>query len=95
MPQDASILLNFPVTVSEDWALKAHALLRMGCGSDLHTVRFETVPDDNATRLWITVAATGYGPALHALIGGLPAAEFGAVTPLRGAALPTAISWAA
>lgn len=95
MPQHASRLLNFPVTVSEDLALKARALLCEGCRSDLHTIRFEALPDDHAARLWVTVAANGYGAALHALICGLPAAEFGAVTPLCDAVLPTEIQWAA
>ncbi len=73
------VTVSFPLTVDADLSPAAQALLRHECGGDIRTITLENIPDRHQTRLWVTLAAAAYGLALHAVILGLPAAEFGAV----------------
>jgi hypothetical protein len=73
------LTLSFPLTVDADLGRTAQTLLRQACGGQIRSISFENIPDRHETRLWVTLAAVAYGVALHALILGLPAAEFGAV----------------
>ncbi|WP_236621570.1 hypothetical protein [Asticcacaulis benevestitus] len=73
----------FPLTVDTDLSLTAQTLLRRECGAQIQSIRLEAIPDKHEARLWVTLAAAAYGLALHALILGLPAAQFGAVKTVR------------
>ncbi len=69
----------FPLTVDQDFSATAQTVLRRECGSAIRSITLESIPDKHEMRLWVTLAAAAYTVALHALILGLPAAEFGAV----------------
>ncbi len=71
--------VSFPLTVDADLGGRAQTLLRQECGSHIRAITFENIPDRHQTRLWVTLGAAAYGLALHAVILGLPAAEFGAL----------------
>ena len=73
------LTVSFPLTVDADLGRAAQSLLRRECGDDIRAITFEKIPDRHQTRLWVTLAAAAYGIALHAVILGLPAAEFGAL----------------
>ncbi len=83
MSEDPSSIVRFPVTISEDLSQQAQSLLRAECGAKIQSIALELLPDHHEARLWVTVAAIAYGLAIHALISGLPAAEFGAVRALQ------------
>ena len=74
-----SLNVSFPLTVDADLSGTAQTLLRRECGSQIRAITFEPIPDRHQTRLWVTLGAAAYGLALHAVILGLPAAEFGAL----------------
>ncbi|MDV6330089.1 hypothetical protein [Asticcacaulis sp. 201] len=86
-PDPLPSLLTFPLTVDADLSATAQGLLRRECGCDLHAIDIEAVGDTHDIRCRITVAATACERAMHALIAGLPAAQFGAVEPARAEAL--------
>ena len=71
--------ISFPLTVDADLSGVAQTLLRRECGAQIRAITFENLPDRHQTRLWVTLGAAAYGIALHAVILGLPAAEFGAL----------------
>ena len=73
----------FPLTVASDLSLTAQSLLRRECGAGIHAISLEPRPDTHDMRLWVTLESRAYNPAVHAVIMGLPAAEFGAVRPSR------------
>ena len=73
----------FPLTVDQDVSATAQNLLRRECGGDIRSITLECLPDTHEMRLWVTLAAAAYTVAVHALILGLPAAEFGAVKLAR------------
>ena len=72
-------MVYFPLTVAADLSLTAQSLLRRECGAEINSISLEPIPDKHEMRLWVTLTKAAYGLALHALILGLPAAEFGAV----------------
>ena len=78
-PDPLQATVSFPLTVDADLSRAAQTLLRSKCGSQIRTITLENIPNRHATRLWVTLGVTAYGPALHEVILGLPAAEFGAV----------------
>ena len=69
----------FPLTIDQDLSVTAQSVLRRECGAEIRSITLECLPDRHEIRLWVTLAAAAYGVALHALILGLPAAEFGPV----------------
>jgi hypothetical protein len=71
--------VSFPLTVDAALSRTAQSVLRRECGSHIRAITLENIPDRHETRLWVTLAAAAYSVALHAVILGLPAAEFGAV----------------
>ncbi len=81
-PDPLQATLSFPLTVDADLGRTAQTLLRRECGSAIRAIRLELIPDRHQARLWVTLATAAYGVALHAIILGLPAAEFGAVRTL-------------
>lgn len=85
MPRNDSrpAIVFFPLTVDQDFSATAQKLLRRECGADIHTITLESLPDTHEMRLWVTLTAAAYSVALHALILGLPAAEFGIVKVAR------------
>ncbi len=66
----------FPLTVESDLSLTAQSLLRRECGAD---ITLEPLPDRHQARLWVYLTAAAYSVALHAVVLGLPGAEFGPV----------------
>ena len=78
-PDPLQATISFPLTVDADLGRTAQTLLRRECGSDIRAITFEIIPDRHQARLWVTLAAAAYSVAVHAIILGLPAAEFGAV----------------
>ena len=81
-PDPLQATLSFPLTVDADLGRTAQTLLRRECGGAIRAIRLELIPDRHQARLWVTLATAAYGVALHAIILGLPAAEFGAVRTL-------------
>jgi len=77
------LTVHFPLTVDQDLSLTAQTLLRRECGDLIRTITQESVPHQNETRLWITLAATAFSKALHAVLLGIPAAEFGPLKVAR------------
>ena len=71
--------VSFPLTVDEDLSGAAQTLLRRECGAHIRAITLENIPDRHQARLWVTLGAAAYGLALHAVVLGLPAAEFGAL----------------
>ena len=78
-PDPLQATVSFPLTVDADLSRIAQNLLRTECGAHIRAITLENIPDRHQTRLWVTLGTAAYGLALHALIFGLPAAEFGAV----------------
>jgi hypothetical protein len=82
--------VSFPLTIDSDLSTKAQAILHRTCGESIDGIELEPLPRKHQAKLWIHLKATAYTMALHALILGLPAAEFGTVihhhaTPSLGA----------
>ncbi len=71
----------FSLTVDRALSFTAQSLLRRECGNAVGEIALEPL-DDHHVRLWVYVATAACGVALHVLILGLPAAEFG---PIRAA----------
>ncbi|MDC7677700.1 hypothetical protein [Asticcacaulis machinosus] len=71
----------FPLTVDEALSQKAQLLLKTECADLIGDMNCEALPARHQTRIWIYVKAATYGLLLHALILGLPSAEFGALKP--------------
>ena len=82
-PAPLQTMVILPLTVDSDLSLTAQSLLRRECGASVHAISLEPRPDTHDMRLWVTLEAEAYSPAVHAVIMGLPAAEFGAVRPSR------------
>ncbi len=78
-PDPLQVTVSFPLTVDSALSRQAQALLRKACGAHIRAITLQDLTDRHETRLWVTLAAAAYGRALHAVILGLPAAEFGAV----------------
>ncbi len=77
MPEDPSSFIRFSLTVRSDLAATARAVLVRECESANPSILTEFVPSHDEARLWVTLPAAVYSTAIHALIGELPAAEFG------------------
>lgn len=73
------VTVSFPLMVDQDLSGPVQTLLRRECGAHIRAITLENIPDRHQTRLWVTLGATAYGLALHAVILGLPAAELGAL----------------
>lgn len=69
----------FAVTVDQSLSQKAECVIRSECGARVRSISLEPLPDRHEVRLWVTLAALAYGLAVHAIVSGLPAAEFGKV----------------
>lgn len=82
-PDPLQTTVTFPLTVDSDLSLTAQSLLRREAGPRVHAISLEPRADTHEMRLWVTLDAVAYGPAVHAVIMGLPAAEFGAVRVSR------------
>ena len=83
LPTPSQMGVQFPLTVDSDLTLAAQSLLHSECGVHIRSIQLESLPDTHEMRFWVTLAAAAYGLALHALILGLPAAQFGAVKTVR------------
>ncbi len=82
-PDPLQATVSFPLTVDADLGRTAQTLLRAECGAHISAITLQDIPDRHQTRLWVTLGAAAYGPVVHAVISGLPAAEFGAVRTIR------------
>ena len=71
--------VHFPLTIDSDLSAEAQAILQRTCGEEIDAIELEPLIRKHQTKLWIHLKATAYNMALHALILGLPAAEFGSV----------------
>lgn len=71
--------VSFPLIVDSDLSLTAQLLLRRECGAQICSIQMDPLPDTHQTCLRVTLTAAAYGLVLHAIILGLPAAQFGAV----------------
>ncbi len=71
--------LCFPITVDTDFSEQAQTILQTTCGEAIEAVTLEISSRKHQTKLWVRLAASAYQHAIHALIIGLPAAEFGGV----------------
>ena len=91
-PAPLEATVYFPLTVDSDLSLAAQSLLRRECGPQINSISLEPVPDKHEMRLWVTLTAAAYGLALHALILGLPAAEFGPVKTAKTDTLSLALA---
>ena len=78
-PDTFQMTVLFPLTVDTDLSLTAQSLLRRECGAQSRSIRLQPIPEKHEACLWVTLSASAYEPAVHALVLGLPAAQFGAV----------------
>ena len=78
-PDPLQATVSFPLTIDADLSRTAQTLLRAECGAYIRAIALQDIPERHQTRLWVTLGAAAYGQVLHAVIFGLPAAEFGAL----------------
>jgi hypothetical protein len=78
-------IVYFPITVDESLSAEAQNIVNRFCGDSVSSLKVEPILRKHQSKIWISVKEAAYGITLHALILGLPSAEFGPVTHISAA----------